>query len=382
MKFKKLNFIGGQDPLDSTDRQIRAERVLSAILQVFLTSGQGWELDPRHANGEDYFRFKTWNQSGVVQTEEYPALFLKNSISGCKMFFGINLANSCGIALPTPQVVAYENLSYPPHCGFLISIIPGDSEEEFGTTLDENFIPTSATKIIGSSGSTNTSYSQQYIRANTTGTYYSFGFFIDPYYIGIAGGYSATNSTPPLKLGLLVGRIFGHLFHNETLPQARYGCLKLTTNEYANNSEFLYYVKKNYYDSKYFLGANFSANSDPSDSQKYYGMCFSASGTPIFGNSVNSWMILHVVGSHQLANCYTTSSTTGLTRWCPFLLFIQSLDLISYGITPGDGIKGYLDTDIIRACFSTYGQLYNDGQFIGMEDNFIVKWDSESTDTI
>ena len=87
IKFKRLNFIGGQDPLDSTDVQIRAERVLSAILQVFLTSGEGWELDPRHANGEDYFRFKTWNQSGVVQSREYPALFFRNSISGCKMFF-------------------------------------------------------------------------------------------------------------------------------------------------------------------------------------------------------------------------------------------------------------------------------------------------------
>ena len=180
----------------------------------------------------------------------------------------------------------------------------------------------------------------------------------------------------------MVGRIFGHLFHNETLPQARYGCLKLTTNESSTNSEFLNYRRNSYYDSKYFLGASFTTTSSNLIDQKCYGMCCSASGTPIFGNSVNSWMILHVVGSHQLANCYTTSSTTGLTRWCPFLLFIQSLDLISYGITPGDGIKGYLDTDIIRACFSTYGQLYNDGQFIGMEDNFIIKWDSESTDTI
>ena len=381
MKFMKVNFIGGQDPLHWVNIQIRAERVLRAMLPVFLTSGQGWELDPRHAHGEDYFRFQTWNQSGVIQTGDFPALLFRNSISGCKMFFGINPANSCGISLAPPQVVAYENLAYPPHCGFLVSIIPGDSEEEFGTTLDENFIPPSATKIIGSSGSTDTSYYQQYIRANTTGTYYSFGFFIDPYYIGIAGGYSATDPNPPLKLGLLVGRIFGHLFHNETLPQARYGCLKLTNNDYPNNSEFLSYVRHAYYDSKYFLGAEIVTTSNPFG-QKCYGMCFSASGTPIFGNSVNSWMVLNVVGSHQLANCYTTSSTTGLTRWCPFLLFIQSLDLITYGITPGDGIKGYLDTDIIRACFSTYGQLYNDGQFIGMEDNFIVKWDVESSYTI
>lgn len=385
MKFVRLNFIGGTGDMAYVNILIRAEKILRYIAERILSADQGWDLDPRTSSVTTFVYYNVIKSSGDVYDTKFPGILFRNSISNCKMFIGLNSSNY-GIYLTGDQLCNYESLTYPCSTSILVSIIPGESNEEFGDITGE-FIPPSGTKIIGTNLSTDTSHYAHYIRANTSGTNYSYGFFVDPYWIGIAGGYSSTE-TPTLKLGVLCGRIFDNLFHSETLPQARYGCLKLTENTTGNNSEFSSYIKRNYQlnsnETTEFFGTPYSLSSTFSNIQYNYGMCFSKTGTPLFGdnNPGKQQMFVTVYGCHQLAKCYTEQDNPNITRWCPYMVSISSKDLVTNGVVPGDGIKSFIDTNILRACINNYGQLYNNSEFIGLGEGLIIKWNPESQDSI
>ena len=52
----------------------------------------------------------------------------------------------------------------------------------------------------------------------------------------------------------------------------------------------------------------------------------------------------------------------------------KRIDLTTYGIVPGDGFKGYLDTDLFRCALGTYGQTFDNGNFICADGtyNFLI----------
>jgi hypothetical protein len=72
------------------------------------------------------------------------------------------------------------------------------------------------------------------------------------------------------------------------------------------------------------------------------------------------------------------------TRWVPICITVISTTLNTYGIIPGDGYKGYVDTDLFRCAVASYGQKYDNSNFICADNNLnlIIGWDSNNTDTI
>jgi hypothetical protein len=85
-----------------------------------------------------------------------------------------------------------------------------------------------------------------------------------------------------------------------------------------------------------------------------------------------SWQLLGVQSNNE--------AISGVTRWIP--LAVANVDTPIRGVVPGDGLKGYLDTNLFRIAVSTKGNFYNNGQFVAFEQGLLVAWDSEATDTI
>ena len=62
----------------------------------------------------------------------------------------------------------------------------------------------------------------------------------------------------------------------------------------------------------------------------------------------------------------------------PYAVGNCSADLTTYGVIPGDGFKGYLDTDLFRASVDhEVGRLYDNGNFIGVK-SMLLGWDHQN----
>lgn len=386
MRFKRFDFVGGYGELSDSSAIIRSQQVLTTIVNGLISLNVGWQLDnTRSSSTTDYFDVKIWTYAGSLDTSLWPGLFLKNIYSGCKAFIAlVGSTSGWGIALNKPHVVSYDDVTYPVHRGILLSIIPGDSSEEFGQEQDDNFIPPTATKVIGTickSGS----YAESYVRYNGSNTNYTYFVLADSERICIGGGINNQ-----LRVGIIVGKIFGVLARNEETVQSKFGCIRLTKEASQPQSEFSEY-KDSYLQigerERYLFissdGLNIYYNNVTTSysSNAFYAMIFAANGNPIF--STTGCNIRLLPSNPLLFSIYSTSNRlSGLLRWCPYEIIVASNDLMSYGVVPGDGFKGYLDTDLIRCAINDYGRTYNNGEWMGFGDGLLLRWDTENTDTL
>ena len=386
MRFKRFDFVGGYGELSNSSAIIRSQQVLTTIVNGLISLNVGWQLDnTKSSSTTDYFDVKIWTNAGALDTNLWPGLFLKNIYSGCKAFIALVGSNSgWGIALNKPHVVSYDSATYPVHRGILLSIIPGNSSEEFGQEQDDNFIPSTATKVIGTvckSGS----YAESYVRYNGSNTNYTYFVLADSERICIGGGINNR-----LRVGIIVGKIFGVLARNEETVQSKFGCIRLTREANLLQSEFSEYKNSNLqigeneqysFISSDVLNIYYNNVSTYYSSNSFYAMIFAANGNPIF--STTGCNIRLLPSNPLLFSIYSTSNRlSGLLRWCPYEIIVASNDLISYGVVPGDGFKGYLDTDLIRCAINDYGRTYNNGEWMGFGDGLLLRWDPENIDTL
>ena len=386
MRFKRFDFVGGYGELSNSSAVIRSQQVLTTIVNGLISLNVGWQLDnTRSSSTTDYFDVKIWTNAGTLDTSLWPGLFLKNIYSGCKAFIALLGSDfGWGIALNKPHVVSYDSATYPVHRGILLSIIPGDSSEEFGQEQDDNFIPPTATKVIGTICGSGI-YNESYVRYNGSNTNYTYFVLADSERICIGGGINNQ-----LRVGIIVGKIFGVLARNEETVQSKFGCIRLTKAESQPQAEFSEYKERYLQIGEHELYSFISSDelniyynnvTTSYSSNAFYAMIFAANGNPIF--STTGCNIRLLPSNPLLFSIYSTSNRlSGLLRWCPYEIIVASNDLISYGVVPGDGFKGYLDTDLIRCAINDYGRIYNNGEWIGFGHGLLLKWDVENTDTL
>lgn len=387
MRFKRFDFVGGYGELSNSSAVIRSQQVLTTIVNGLISLNVGWQLDnTKSSSATDYFDVKVWNSSGVVRTDRtYPGLFLKNIHSGCKAFIAlVSSEYSRGIALNKPHVVSYESVTYPLHRGILLSIIPGNSSEEFGQEQDDNFIPPTATKVIGTISGVGNQL-ESYVGYNGGNSNYTYFVLADSERICIGGG--GYNN---LRVNIIVGKIFGVLARNEETVQSKFGCIRLASIANSSEAEFPGYKSSiltvGRDESYNFISSStlniYYNNVDTSYSNNgFLAMIFAANGNPIF--STTGCNIRLLPSNPLLFSIYSTSNRiSGLLRWCPYEILVASNDLMSYGVVPGDGFKGYLDTDLIRCAINDYGRTYNNGEWIGFGYGLLLKWNPENTDTL
>ena len=417
-KFKKFTYNGQQGSWGPTSTGVsRGKSVLTDFANWLINdSDTGWELDTnRSASTTDYTSIQCWNPANSAnwtsQDEDFaPALFFVNSISGCKLFLSahgggkISATSSYCIKIPNSDICVAQNTNisnvygYQYVTGIMMSMIPGDSNDEFGYIFDgtTQFIPNSGTKLIatclvrGKSMSSNSGTTLGPYMVHNANTYtYNYGLLATPYCIGVIGSSYTTGSTfLQWNNGTFCGRIFGTLAHNETLPQSKYGCIAF--NYYTGSdtpSEFAHMLQDQYsvggVGSVYFNGtsvSNYSTFYSDINTSANYGLpCqfFGTDGHPIM-NSASCNMRIQPSNVAELSSRLINTSTAGFARWTPYAVGAVSTNLTQDGVVPGDGFKGYLDTDLFRASVvHDVGRTYDNGNFIGV-NSMLLGWDPDN----
>lgn len=392
-RFKRFDYVGGVAPWNGSEYN-RGAATLTDFADFIISCGKGWSLDTsRNATTTSYIDVPMVDISGNSTSFVSPSLFFVNA-NGAKLFL-----NCCGGSTYCAISVGKDHLmldvpysvTHPNYTGIVMSMIPAGSSNTFGLSFDNSFLPSDATYIFGSAlfASTGDGTQQNFMCHNTSGKNYSYGLFVDSCCIGIGGGCDSS-ITPTIKPGYFIGRVIGTLAHEESTNQAQYGIIKFydSCNEVASDVEFKNATRSTYASLTNF-GANFSQAINQSTSySNIYGACcgsyFKANGNRIDGrNGANVRFYPHA--SILAENSKLSSQAlSGANRWVPFEAGVISNDLSTNGIVTGDGMKGYLDTDLFRCAQCNLNQLYANGAFIGADETYhlMLGWDATNTDSL
>lgn len=395
MKFKRIDLSGGSDEFPTgTTLELRVQRaqlIVKKVAEALIGMDVGWTLDaPRNATTTDFASVPP--REGA---ENMPGLFLRNSVSGCKLFVCyFASASRYGISEfgGGHFFINYNTASYG-QCGLIMSMIPGTSEQEFGVQFDSSFMPAMATPLVSTlCPSLITTY---YNRQQTTGgvpssgTSYTFGVFADSYTVAISvcqGGSVPSVGVPTYA----VGRIVGTLAHSEdSADNSRY-CVLLfrDTKEQSSNDACVEgtrtipsYAISNLQlgdgNSKKIVGLPIDANSLDYTYARVFACISRADGEWINGG-LGSYHAAFTPADLIQFSGRIYSSVNGSSRWTPMSIFCATTDLSTNGVVEGDGFKGYADTDMFRYANGERGQLYDNGNFINLGYNLLIGWEADN----
>ena len=401
MKFKRIDIASGSTGFPTgTDLSLRVQRaqyIVRKIAEALISMDIGWGLDTsRNATVNDFVSVPPKNGS-----DNMPGLFLRNSVSGCKLFM-------CYFASTVRYSISefggghfFDNFlegdlyrtAIGGLTGLIMSMICGGSDQEFGSSFDSSFIPSDATPLIATMTPTTTYVDYQYTVGGSPerNTVYTFGVFADAYNIAIYVGSGST--TPKVYTPTYwVGRFIGSLAQStDTGNNSRYGVILFrdsTRNLYHGHKPCEATASLAYYSDTNILGdtSNYSKigwnpTINPLDnysSAQCY-LCFSrADGTWINGGNTVYHASYCPAETIQTSLRLFDTANGSRCRWTPMSLWCASTDLTNYGVVSGDGFKGYADTSLIRYSNASYNQLLDNGNFICLGNQLLISWDASN----
>ena len=381
-KAKRLGFMYGSAnfPTGSSGADVlqREKCIVGTVAQTLIDFGIGWQIDTSKCT--DITDFKTLPDA-YYQAGRETALYLKNAISGCKLLVGYIIGTPAkGLDVSSDFYVNTYNSSYATQngsvAGLIFSVIPGNSSDVFGTT-SQDLIPASATRVTGT---VTTSYS-------SSNTLVTMGSYNGPsgttlYYVILA-----TDSV----VGTLIYDTYGHLwprcfagkiFSSTVNDSSLYGTVSFkvikTITEFEQDSPNSTYSTFRY--------GNVNSYSQSIDfSNKSYYICGGNSLRTVNGDWISN---TSNTGCCLYSNFWMTTATiihadyTTAKRWEPFYMFVLTNDLTTYGVIPGDGVKGVLDTDLFRSIPSPGSAIsyYDNKNFAALAEGLMLGWDPTNED--
>jgi hypothetical protein len=261
-------------------------------------------------------------------------------------------------------------------------MIPADSESVFPSTFPNDrttkFIPDDAIPLVTESYYLNSNLSNEYgvLGAIATNNILSYGILIDSEFIMIFSNYSTTSARARLLPRYALGKLIGTLGHeSDNTVCSNYGAIRFynTRNSAVHDSERLNEA------TVYFSGYPFYKSPSSTSLTTVPTLTFFDSDGDLIVHSGS----YYPVGYNLLSNSISNDSVSDTIRWSPIGLAVMG-DPGTKGlyVVEGDGFKGYLDTSLFRAAVCTPGNYYNNGAFVGLDDNYLVAWDKDATDNI
>lgn len=391
-KFKRVDLVAGSEEWptgnDDSTREVRGKLVTKKVSEAIINCNCGWALDTSKNPTIDDLVFIPGRESPYG----FWGLFFTNSISGCKLFvsyfgesprYGINDFSGNGDTFR----VATNNSTC---CGLCMSMIPAGSTSIFGDPTTSSFLPADATRIIGTVNRESIGTDKIPFGGDpTSGNIYSWGVFVTSYCIAISCCNSSANPGNIYIPVCAIGRLFGSLNHSSDMSvNSKYGCITFRSSygssansEGTTNTITFYTANYSTSSNNIFVGINpyyAMGFSSYIGQRNVFGSIAKANGTWINGTDGESYGVtLYPADVSQLSGYVYNSTNSGKSRWCPFYVRVLSSDLDTYGVVPGDGMKGYLDTDLFRCAIGTYGQQFDNGNFICIDGdyNFLIGWD-------
>ena len=374
-KFKRIDFTSGDANFPGSyptnpNQQTCAQSIVKGIADALIAMNIGWTVDTDHVSSTSDF-VDIPDQGNVSTYGPWPGLFLVNQTSGCKLFvcyvggaYSIKNFSGNDIILETSSAYGLN--------GVIMSMIPGGSSSVFGSPTETTFIPSDATRLFGTATVQYSSVTRQ-----DAGEHYSWGIWATDSCVGICGGRSNTSVLPNLKTPVyLCGKVITDIF-NPT--------------DVANNSNYATLALCNLptsYESGYPMTFGFYPAATSSEQQTAVGYTSGLSTSYNFGcisKADGSWIMgsLSTQNTRILPVNYIPylsrlvyDSTNGDTMWCPYDIFVVTNNLATYGITTKCSYKGRLDPSLFRCAYGTYGQLFDNGNFICCNEyNLLLGWD-------
>lgn len=359
----------------------RSKVLLTKSVQCIISANQGWVLDVnRNPSDTDYTDIPPSSSNDV----SYPGLFLRNTISGCKMFISFFSGKYGGIKdFDGKSIVTKQNGAT--HNGLIISIIPEGSDSEFGDTLSDKFLPDDATRLYGTAPY-KTTIDTAYNPNSSWGYEYYFG--VTPFCVFVYATHDENGAieTPWLAVPVYAcGRILESVAHGESTTNAKYGVLpfRVYDSSYESWCYVFTQVIKDFSGNEVEVpGMTDTSLNSPSGFGDSGCSVSKYDGSWISGSDSNSYKVISYTINPFPLMFYQTSGTTA---WSAIGISVNSNDLNTYGIVPGDGFKGILDTSLFRAMAGgTQGNLYDNGKFYCPENNvgWLLGWDPSNDSTI
>ena len=346
----------------------QANSIIKGAAQAIINSGEGWAYDSEFTAGEDDFT--------SIGTNSDWAYYV-----GCQFLKHANGARLC-----IRYTVQYRVMSKVSECkfssagditynGLCMSIIPPGSANKWdlssnGTT--ENFLPYDATRFVGNSRSTGdysaySNVSADYKWSLTDGSSrYVFGIKADSVFFGVNQWIEKASSK---SFGLsFVGELFGQLANDgDSAYFSKYGAFTFATgsNEYAPS--MLDSMAKAFVGpyQTYFRDNAKAIPPSGLDDSSFSMKCFNTNASALYSSTTNA-------------------AKSGKVIFGAVGAYIQSIDALTYGVSNGNGMKGYFDTDKFRIVYPamTSGTLLDGGRFIYFGGGFSIGWDASNTITL
>lgn len=358
----------------------RSDILLTKSVECVLNANRGWVLDPRTPTVTSYIEIPAMNNG-----QSMPGLLLKNTESGCKMFMAyFGTEYTYGIKNFNNNSNLRSNGSYAFQTGLIISIIPENSDNDFGEPSTESFVPDDATRLVGSAYGK--SISTAYKVTDGWGYVYSFG--ITPRCVFLYASHSTsgefTNPNSYLYVPIYaVGKILESVVHGEEASNALYGVINFRY-EAAEYESWAGPYRQNILS----VTANTITTIGMGNIDSKTGL---SENTDNISNIDGDWLGNKYNTNYRIIhfainpNILTFTQHTGSIAWSALGVGVMTNDLTNYGITSTDCFKGIVDTDLFRAIANgTRGSLYCNNNFCCPEDNYglIIGWDSSNANLI
>ena len=344
----------------------RSKEIIAAFADYLIKSGEGWGFDSEFTNSaEDFAQIGTGSEGSNYSICQ----FLKHE-NGTRL-----CARYCSRYRKIDKTLEMRTSSYADvtHSGLSMAMIPSGSPNKWDLSNNcttSSFIPTDATRFVGNS-TNSSSYGDSVVYQdayNFDGIQkitikYSFGVKGDSVFIAI-NGLSGENYSSKIDL-CFAGKLFGVLSQSEDVGyQSRYGALMSAT------------------------GGEYYRSSDIFNSQSDWNRPYST----YFRTTVDAFPPSGIDSNSQSLRCFNSNAAatnsgiidnirTGKTLFGAIGFYIDSIDPQTYGVTKGNGMKGYADTDVFRAVYPqfSYGTLFDGGRFIYLGGGWAIGWDPSNT---
>lgn len=343
----------------------RSKEIIAAFADYLIKSGEGWGFDPEFTKNADDF---TTIGNGFTYDSCSICQFLKHE-NGTRLCARYCVRNRRIDKTLEMKIDSYTNIT---HAGLSISIIPSGSPNKWDLSdncTTSSFIPTDATRFVGNATSIygytspeSVVYKDRNGDAKMT-IKYSFGVKGDSVFIALNG---LSTSTDASKIDLcFAGKFFGVLSQSEDVGyHSKYGAFMSATSYEYSRSSHIFNSQSNwdYPYTTYFRSTVDTLPPSGIDSNSQSLKCFNSNGAAITSGIIDN-------------------IRTGKTLFGAIGFYIASIDPQTYGVTKGNGMKGYADTDVFRAVYPqfSYGTLFDGGRFIYLGSGWAIGWDPSNT---
>lgn len=376
-KCVKFSWQGGR-----TDTPVdRTKFVLNGVCDAIIGANAGWALDTLTPTSSDFIQFPSYQDTSNPNLLK--VLTLSHNNHSYKMGIGLIYYNYAYFANDSSPTMKPEDCS-PSNKGY-------SSSERFnqngrinsglyiGIVKDGTFVTDSTYALVWDGTGEFTRWcpfclyqsgsDDSFVYNNSSSKLYTYYFALKGAQIIAMARASNWSTDPKLKV-LIIGEIYKKTAHLEDVNTM--GCVGLFTAERAESLQST--------DTYGIYGA--SGYYHPTYQSQFYVMfsLLSSNGTPYFGTLTPSDSNAKLYNTYLTLDQVVATSAVSENRWTPVGVYINAVDRDTYYVVPGDGFKGYIDTDLLRGVNPnySYGQLLADGDFVHLGCGLAIGWDADN----